>query len=75
MILCSCYAVSERTLRSEIAAGARSIDDLGCRTGAGTECGSCRCELYELLAEAEERANERVSRDDGSAYGRGLEVV
>ncbi len=75
MILCSCYAVSVHTVRSEIAAGARTIDDLGCRTGAGTECGSCRCELVELLAEAEDRANERLLRDDGSAYGRDLEVV
>lgn len=49
MIVCSCAVVSDRRLEAEIAAGARSVDDLVSRTGAGAHCGSCRCDLAALL--------------------------
>lgn len=50
MIVCSCAVVSDRRLNAEIEAGARSVEELAVRTGAGAHCGSCRCDLAVLLA-------------------------
>jgi bacterioferritin-associated ferredoxin len=49
MIVCSCAVVSDRRLSAEIVAGARSVEELASRTGAGAHCGSCRCDLVALL--------------------------
>ncbi len=49
MIVCSCEAVSERTVQAEIASGASCVDDLTSRCGAGAGCGSCWPELERLL--------------------------
>ena len=52
MIACSCTAVREATVRTAVAAGARSIADIGERCGAGTACGGCHVLLETILAEA-----------------------
>ena len=49
MLLCSCNAVSERTIRAAIASGARSPQEIARRCGAGARCGGCWPALYELL--------------------------
>jgi len=49
VLVCSCFAVSDRTLRSVIAAGARDADEIGERCDAGTGCGGCLEEISELL--------------------------
>ncbi len=49
--VCACFNVGRNTLRNAIAAGARSVADLGASTCAGTNCGSCKPELAALLAE------------------------
>nr|MDT0667865.1 (2Fe-2S)-binding protein [Micromonospora sp. DSM 115978] len=49
MLVCSCFAVSDRTLRSVIASGARDADEIGERCDAGTGCGGCLEEISELL--------------------------
>jgi len=51
MIVCLCKAVSERTLRAAIRAGARTIADLAEATTASTDCGTCAEHLEELLAD------------------------
>ena len=51
MLICSCKAVSERTVRAAIADGASSIDDVGRRCGAGTQCGGCHLLIEELLVQ------------------------
>lgn len=51
MIVCLCKAVSERTLREAIRAGARTIADLQKATQASTDCGTCAEHLDDLLAE------------------------
>jgi bacterioferritin-associated ferredoxin len=51
MIVCLCKAVSERTLRAAIRAGARTIADLAEATAASTDCGTCAEHLDELLAD------------------------
>ena len=43
MILCVCKAVSDRQLQKEWMLGrVRSLEDVMLRTGAGTDCGTCR---------------------------------
>jgi bacterioferritin-associated ferredoxin len=42
--------VNDRTVHDAVAEGARSIEDLQERCGAGAECGGCHPALAELLA-------------------------
>jgi len=50
MILCVCRGVSDHEIVNAIRLGARSVDDVTRRCdGAGDECGSCRCDIEELL--------------------------
>ena len=51
MLICSCKAVSERTVRAAIADGAGTIEDVGRRCGAGTQCGGCHLLIEELLVQ------------------------
>jgi bacterioferritin-associated ferredoxin len=49
MILCLCKGISERTVRLAVATGARSVDAVADRCGAGTDCGSCRHAIQDLV--------------------------
>lgn len=50
-ILCSCFSVGVNTILSAIETeGLMSVDAIGAALDAGTNCGSCRPELAELLA-------------------------
>jgi assimilatory nitrate reductase catalytic subunit len=51
VILCVCKAVTVRELRAAIARGAVTLEALGEATGAGTDCGTCREALLELIDE------------------------
>ena len=57
MFVCSCTGVNDRTIRAAIATGARSIDEVAERCGAGARCGGCWPVLAELLDE-EHRSDE-----------------
>ncbi len=48
--VCACMAVGENTIRAAIDGGASSVEAIGKRTGAGTNCGACKPELETLLA-------------------------
>jgi bacterioferritin-associated ferredoxin len=50
MYVCYCAGVSDRAVEAAVADGARSIEELGKRCGAGAECGGCHPVLAELLA-------------------------
>ncbi|HZA00517.1 MAG TPA: (2Fe-2S)-binding protein [Acidimicrobiales bacterium] len=52
MIVCHCRVVSDRTIRSEIEAGADSVCAVARRCGAGTGngCGACRPTIAALVA-------------------------
>ena len=50
MIVCHCEVVSDRCVRSAVAAGAVSIDEVGRHCAAGTQCGGCRPSIAALLA-------------------------
>jgi bacterioferritin-associated ferredoxin len=49
MIVCLCHAVTERDLERVISEGANTVEEIGRRCGAGTDCGTCVRELKERL--------------------------
>ncbi|AEG31556.1 nitrate reductase [Thiomicrospira cyclica] len=49
--ICSCFQVGEKTLCDAIKEGGATLDKLGEKTGAGTNCGSCIPELKALIAQ------------------------
>jgi bacterioferritin-associated ferredoxin len=53
MIVCICRAVSDRVIRSTIAAGASSVTEVGKACRAGTCCGACHSSIARLLEDAE----------------------
>ncbi len=54
MYVCLCRGVTDRKIRAAIGAGARTLADVGERTQAGVECGTCHAGILELLREAAE---------------------
>ncbi len=49
MIVCLCYPASDRDIDAVIDEGARTVEDIGRKCGAGTGCGTCLGELRERL--------------------------
>lgn len=47
-----CLAVCDRQIRSCIDRGARTVEDIGEASGAGTGCGGCHDHIDTLLAAA-----------------------
>jgi len=56
MFVCSCRAVTDRTVDACIAGGADCIEELAERCGAGSRCGGCWPELERLLHEHDAHA-------------------
>lgn len=52
MYVCMCFAVCDREIRSCAARGARTVEEIGDATGAGTGCGSCHERIDALLGAA-----------------------
>jgi len=48
MLVCHCRAVTDRTIRETVRAGACSVEAVGDHCGAGTGCGGCH-ELVECI--------------------------
>ncbi|MEO0608059.1 MAG: molybdopterin-dependent oxidoreductase [Pseudomonadota bacterium] len=55
-IICSCEGVGRYTLINALRDGAATVGDLGNRTRAGTNCGSCQPELRNIISEYYEAA-------------------
>lgn len=49
MIICLCHPTSDRDVDAIIDDGARTVEEISRRCGAGTGCGSCLDELRERL--------------------------
>ena len=60
MIVCLCYPASDRDIDAIIDEGARTVEDIGRKCGAGTGCGTCVGELRERL---ESRGANSCARD------------
>ncbi len=41
MVVCHCLAINDSTIRELLDSGALSVEEIGTRCGAGTECGAC----------------------------------
>lgn len=50
MLICSCKWLTYKQIRSVIEDGARSVEDIQRRCGAGTECGSCVDALQHMVS-------------------------
>jgi bacterioferritin-associated ferredoxin len=61
MIVCLCHGVCDRRIRALINDGATTVEEVGKRCGAGTDCGSCQEKVGELIDE------ETCRRGAGSA--------
>ncbi|HLL90633.1 MAG TPA: FAD-dependent oxidoreductase [Tepidisphaeraceae bacterium] len=48
-LVCNCNRVTEAQLQAAVRDGACTVEDLGCKTKAGTGCGSCKSALSRLL--------------------------
>ncbi|MEP3275825.1 MAG: nitrate reductase [Stappiaceae bacterium] len=48
-IICSCLSVGLNQIADAARAGCLSVDAVGNATGAGTNCGSCRAEITEVI--------------------------
>lgn len=51
MYVCVCNGVSQQQLRDSFNEGAKSVEDLQMKTGAGTCCGTCVAMLGDLVKE------------------------
>lgn len=51
MYICHCRAVTDRSIKAAVLAGACDAVEIGERCGAGTGCGGCLPALRALLAE------------------------
>ncbi|MBA3540019.1 MAG: (2Fe-2S)-binding protein [Deltaproteobacteria bacterium] len=49
MIVCLCHPTSDRAVDSLIDDGARTVEEIGQKCGAGTGCGACVDELRDRL--------------------------
>ena len=48
--VCACFGVGANTIRDAVRAGCGSVDAIGGRLRAGSNCGSCRPEIARLIA-------------------------
>jgi assimilatory nitrate reductase catalytic subunit len=48
-LVCSCFKVGENTIIEAIKAGCDSVDSLGIKLQCGTNCGSCKSELSQMV--------------------------
>jgi bacterioferritin-associated ferredoxin len=53
MYVCSCFAVTDSEIEQVLDTGARSVDDVTRACRAGGDCGSCRGQIAEMLADRE----------------------
>jgi len=51
MIVCLCRGVSSETVREVVAQGALTVEAVGRRCGAGTDCGGCHAHLEMMIRE------------------------
>lgn len=57
-LVCSCFKVGENTINQAIVAGCRTIDELGVQLKCGTNCGSCKSELSQMIKVIEFEASD-----------------
>ena len=61
MIVCHCYRVSDREIRSCVREGASSVGEVGHACDAGTGCGGCRPEIASIVKSEQAQCGMRRS--------------
>lgn len=51
MIVCLCEGISERTIELAAKGGAKSVEEVSIRCGAGTGCGACHEQILEIISQ------------------------
>jgi assimilatory nitrate reductase catalytic subunit len=69
-VICSCFNVHEKTINEAIASGAQSVGELGKQLKCGTNCGSCKSELSQMLkaASTSQHKDPDAARDTSSQH-------
>ena len=49
--MCSCFAVTDSEIQQLVDAGARSVEEVTRACRAGGDCGSCRGQIADMIAE------------------------
>lgn len=49
MVVCLCKGVSDKTIRGLVQNGASTLREVALACRAGTDCGSCVCQVRELI--------------------------
>ena len=57
-IVCSCFNVGVNQIAGAVANGCRSLEEIGARLSAGTNCGSCRPEIRRIIEAGQAQAAE-----------------
>ncbi len=65
MLVCLCYPTSDAEIEAQVEGGARSLEEITLRCGAGGGCGACHCEIEEILEEVAGGATEVVAKPVG----------
>lgn len=52
MYICICHGITDRQIRTAIAAGAADVQTLRAELGCGSTCGSCLVEVEQMLSAA-----------------------
>ena len=50
-IVCSCFNVGAKEIATAVRSGCGTVEAVGKATSAGTNCGSCRSEIREIVDE------------------------
>jgi assimilatory nitrate reductase catalytic subunit len=56
--ICSCFGVGTNEIAAAVGRGCRTVDAIGERLHAGTNCGSCRGEIKKIIREHQPEAAE-----------------
>jgi bacterioferritin-associated ferredoxin len=77
MYVCVCFAVTDATIDAVIAGGAGTIDAVTRACRAGGDCGACRGEIADRLAEADGRVHLPcfAERRESHAEGRSTHIA
>jgi assimilatory nitrate reductase catalytic subunit len=66
--ICACFGVKSRAILAAIADGACSIEAVGARLNAGTNCGSCLPELRRMIGATAAQAQAKADASLCSAW-------
>ena len=67
MIVCLCVGVTDRNIRKLAAEGATTVEEVGRRCRAGTDCGACVATIACVIAEREDCARSATGLPSGFA--------